>query len=167
TACLWRSSISEVATDVAGVELDRVNIRVHIKPRRVRCLVYDVRVRGSMEAAIVPDCQNARRSGHESESVLVHVDRMWAHAGITTGSIVPDSSRARCKPDLERVDENAVGVVWIHLDSLVVPVLGIVALAVVTVSKRAALRALHITPTPATVCGSPGAELAAVGVATT
>src|SRR5437773_3972141 len=90
---------------------------------------------------------------------------MWARAGITTGSIVPDSSRTRCKPHLERVEKDPVRIVWVHCDSLVVPVLGIVALAVVTVSKRAALRALHITPTPATVCGSPGAELAAVGAA--
>src|SRR5206468_1301995 len=167
TACLWRSSISEVATDVAGVELDRVNIRVHIKPRRVRCLVYDVRVRGSTDAAIVPDCQNARRSGHESKSVLVHVDRMWAPAGITTGGIVPDSSGTRCKPDLERVKENAVGVVGIHGHTLVVPILGIVTLAIVTVSERAALGTLHESPGCTAVGGSPSADLAAIGAAAT
>src|SRR5215469_886764 len=99
--------------------------------------------------------------------MLVHVHGMRAPAGITTGGIVPDSSCTRCKPDLECVQENAVGVVRIHRDSLVVPVLGIVALGIVTVSKRAALGAFHITPSPAAVCGSPGAELAAVGVTTT
>src|ERR1700747_3517401 len=98
--------------------------------------------------------------------MLVHMRGMRAPTGITTGSIVPNSSCARCKPDLESVDENAVGVVWIDGDSLVVPVLGIVALATATVPRRAALRAFHITPSPAAVCGGPGAELAAVGVAT-
>ena len=98
--------------------------------------------------------------------MLVHVHGMRAPTGITTGSIVPNSSCARCKPDLECVEENAVRVVWIHGDSLVVPVLGIIALATATVSKRAALRAFQVTPSPAAVRGSPGAELAAVGVAT-
>src|SRR5436309_6794384 len=92
---------------------------------------------------------------------------MWAHAGITTGSIVPHSSRARCKPDIEGVEKHPVRVIRIHCDSLVVPVLRVIAGAVIAVSERAALRALHITPTPATVRGSPGTELAAIGAAAT
>src|SRR6266446_7266994 len=96
--------------------------------------------------------------------MLIHVNGACAPAiRITAGGIVPHSARARCKPHVKRVEKDAVRIVWVHCDSLVVPVLGIVALARggCAVSERAALRALHITPARATVCGSPSAELAA------
>src|SRR5439155_22759661 len=61
----------------------------------------------------------------------------------------------------------AVRIVWVHGDSLVVPVLGIIALATSAVSERATLRALHISPARAAVCGSPGAKLATIRTAAT
>src|SRR6267154_2552472 len=74
-------------------------------------------------------------------------------------------SRARCKPHIERVEEDAVRIVWVHGDSLVVPVLGIIACGIRAVSERAALRTFHVSPARATVCGSPGTQLAATGAA--
>ena len=98
--------------------------------------------------------------------MLIHVHGTRVPAvRISAGGIVPHSSRARRKPDVKRIEEDAVRVVRIDGDSLVVPVLWIVALATSAVSKRAALRALHITPVRAAVCGSPGADLAASGIA--
>src|SRR4029077_10756672 len=144
---------------------DGVNIRVHVKPSRIGCLVHNVCVRGSMHAAIVSDRQNTGRSRYKSECVLIHVHGTWVTAGITTGYIVPDCPCPRCKPDVEGVKEHAVGIVRIHRDALVVPVLRIIASTGNDVD-RTALGALHKTPSPATVCGSPSAKLAAVGVAT-
>src|SRR6266478_3377825 len=85
--------------------------------------------------------------------------------GIAAGGIVPDSSRARSKPHLKRVEEDPVRIIRIHRDSLVVPVLRVIAGAVSAVSKRAALRALHKSPGRATVCRSPGTQLAASSIA--
>src|SRR6266496_2156705 len=98
--------------------------------------------------------------------MLIHVHGTCAPAvGITAGRIVPDSSCARCKPHVERIEEDPVRIIRIYGDSLVVPVLRIIALTATTVSKRAALRTLHITPSSPAVCASPGADLATSGVA--
>src|SRR5580765_7903770 len=96
--------------------------------------------------------------------MLIHVNGTCAPAiRITAGDIVPHSARARCKPHIKRVEKDPVRIVWIHGDSLVVPVLGIIALARGggAVSERAALRTFHVSPAPATVRASPGAQLAA------
>src|SRR6266436_3530464 len=100
--------------------------------------------------------------------MLIHVNGACVPAiRITAGGIVPHSARARCKPHVERVEKDPVRIVRIHGDSLVVPVLGIVALATSAVSERAALRTFHVSPARATVRGSPGAKLATIGAATT
>src|SRR4029077_21295900 len=92
----------------------------------------------------------------------------WGSAvGIATCGIVPRSSRTGCKPDVEGIEEDAVGIVRVDVDSLVVPVLRVVARAVLAVSERAARRTLHEGPVCTTVRGSPGADLAASGAATT
>src|SRR5439155_22870522 len=96
--------------------------------------------------------------------MLVHVHRVWVPSGITAGGIVPDSSRARCKPDVEGVEEDAVGVIWVNSDALIVPVLRIIH---ATVSERTALRTLHITPARAAICASPRPELATIRIAAT
>src|ERR1043166_5259854 len=88
-----------------------------------------------------------------------------AAVGITAGGIVPHGSRARCEPDLERVEENTVGIIWINNHSLIVPVLGIVACAVLAVPKRAALGTLHKSPACTAVGSGPGADLATRSVA--
>ncbi|PYI46761.1 MAG: hypothetical protein DMF11_07895 [Verrucomicrobia bacterium] len=120
-----------------------------------------------MCAAIVADQQNTGRPGHKGECMLIDMHGTCATAvGITAGGIVPDSSRERRKPNLERVKEDPFGVVRIHGDSLVVPVLRVIAGAVNAVSERAALGTFHIIPVCATVCGSPGTQLAAVAIAT-
>src|SRR5947207_13852494 len=69
-----------------------------------------------------------------------------AAVGITARSIVPDSSRARCKPDLERVEEPAGGAVRINNHSLVVPVLWVIAGDVLALPERPALGTLHEGP---------------------
>src|ERR1044072_9663981 len=94
--------------------------------------------------------------------MLVHVQGPGFPAGITTGDIVPHSSRTRCEPNIICIEEHAVGVVRIHRDSLIVPVLRIIE---ATVTERTALRAFHISPAGAAVCGSPRAELATVAIA--
>src|SRR5437762_5610693 len=96
--------------------------------------------------------------------MLVHVHGTWVRAGITTGSIVPDSSRARCKPHVVSIEEDPVRIVRIYGDSLIVPVLRIIE---ATVTERTALRPFHVTPTRAAICRSPGSDLAARGTAAT
>src|SRR5207248_2831044 len=130
----------------------------------IRRLVYDVRVDCSMGTAIVSDCQNAGRSWYERECMLIYVHWAWVPSGITARGIVPHISCARCKPDVEGVEEDAVGVIWVNSDAGIVPVLRIIH---ATVSERAALSALHITPTRAAIRGGPGAELATFRIAAT
>ena len=94
--------------------------------------------------------------------MLIHVHRTCAAGiGIPAGGIVPHRSSAGCKPDVECVKEDAIRIVRIDRDSLVVPILWIIAGTTLTVSERAALGTLHITPARAAICGSPGAKLAA------
>src|SRR5206468_11860648 len=88
-----------------------------------------------------------------------------AAVGITARSIGPDSSRARCKPDLERVEEHAAGVVRINNHSLVVPVLWVIAGDVLAIPERTALGTLHEGPACTAVSRSPRTNLAARGVA--
>ena len=84
---------------------------------------------------------------------------------IPAGGIVPGRSRARREPDVESVEEDALRVVRIYNNSLIVPVLGIVAYAVLTISQRATLRTAHKGPACAAVSRSPGANLTASGTA--
>src|SRR4029434_1868904 len=103
-----------------------------------------------------------RSSRYERECMLVHMHGTWVRAGITTGDIVPHSSRARGKPNVICVEEDAVGVVRVHRDSLIVPVLRIIE---ATVTERTALRAFHISPAGAAICRSPCTKWATVGIA--
>src|SRR5947208_16716157 len=96
--------------------------------------------------------------------MLVHVHGTWVRSGLTTGNIVPNTSRARFKPHVKGVKENAVGDVRVHGDSLIVPVLRIIE---ATVTERTALRAFHISPAVATICRSPCTKLPTVGAAAT
>src|SRR5437870_2539117 len=96
--------------------------------------------------------------------MLVHVHGTWVPAGITTGDIVPYCPGPGSKPHIKGVKENAVGVVRVHRDSLVVPVLRIVE---ATVTERTALRTFHVSPAGAAICGSPCTKLATVGTAAT
>src|SRR4029077_20825705 len=89
----------------------------------------------------------------------------WATIGIAAGGIVPDSPGAGSEPNVERIKEDAILIVRIHGDPLVVPVLGIIARAVLAVSKRAALRTLHEGPTRTAVSRRPGTDLAARRIA--
>src|SRR5437764_15072080 len=90
-----------------------------------------------------------------------------AAVGIAARSIVPDSSRARCKPDLERVEEHTVGIAWINNHSLAVPVVGIVALPASAGPERPGLRSLDKRPGAAAIRRTPGPYLAARCAATT
>ena len=158
-----RSSISKVTADVAGVELDCVDACIHVKPGRISCLRCNIGVYSSVDAAIIPNCQNAGRTWQKRERMLVHVHRATI-AAVTAGRIVPYCPCPRCKPHVKGIKENAVGVVRVYGDSLIVPVLRIVEPAA---SERATLRAFHISPVRASICGSPGTKLATVGTAAT
>src|SRR5438093_396029 len=81
--------------------------------------------------------------------------------GIAAGCIVPGSPRTRCEPNVKSVEEHAVGIIWIHHDSLIVPVLVIVASTTPAVSERAALRTLHESPARPAISRRPGTNLAA------
>ena len=93
---------------------------------------------------------------------MIYVYWAWVRSGITARNIIPHSARARCKPNVICVEEDAVGVIWVNSDALIVPVLVIIP---ATVSERAALRALYITPARAAVCGGPRAEPTTTGIA--
>src|SRR5437588_133408 len=98
--------------------------------------------------------------------MLVHVHGTRVPAvRISAGGIIPNSARARRKPDVKRIDEDPVRIVRIDGDSLVVPVLGIVALATSAVPEGAALRTFHETPSRTAIRCCPGADLAASGIA--
>src|SRR5262245_22266014 len=94
--------------------------------------------------------------------MLVHVDGKWVPAGIATGYIVPHSPCARREPAVVGVDEQAVGVVRIDREALLVPVLRVVEAAV---TQRWALRSSHERPRAAAVRACPNAQLAAGGAA--
>src|SRR5437762_8110435 len=96
--------------------------------------------------------------------MLVHVDGAWVPAGITTGDIVPYCPGPGSKPHIKSVKENAVGVVRVHRDSLIVPVLRIIE---ATVTERTTLRAFHVSPAGAAICAGPCTKLATVGTAAT
>src|SRR5437867_3612398 len=100
--------------------------------------------------------------------MLVHMHRTGGTVvRITAGGIIPGSSRARCKPDVESIKENPIRIVRIHDDSLVVPVLWVIAGTALAVSECAALRAFHEGPACTAIRRSPGAYLAARCVTTT
>ena len=109
TACLRRGRIKEITADVAGVELDGVQARIHVEPGRIcggRCCV---RVCSAVGAAVVPDYQDAGRARQEGESVLVHMHRAGRAAiRIAAGGIVPGCSCASCEPNVKSVDQNAM-----------------------------------------------------------
>src|SRR5882724_5173067 len=86
---------------------------------------------------------------------------------IAAGGIIPGCSCASCEPDVEGVEEHAIRIVRVDDHSLVVPILSIIAGAVLAVSERAALGTLHESPACTAISSSPGAYLAARCVATT
>src|SRR4029453_82276 len=88
-----------------------------------------------------------------------------AAVGTAAGGIVPHGSCAGREPDLKSIEEHAIGIIWINNHTLIVPVLGIVACAVLAVSQRAALGTLHESPACTAVGRPPSADLAARGTA--
>src|SRR5205814_10018966 len=96
---------------------------------------------------------DARRAGHRCIGGMLHLHNVIACGGavIAAGDVKKRCPCACRKPTVERVNKNAVGIIWIHRDTLVVPVLWIVAgitagVSAHTVSERAALGAGHKTP---------------------
>ena len=65
---------------------------------------------------------------------------------ITASGIVPGGIAIGPEPNFEGIEENAVGIVWINGESLIVPVLWIVSRAARAVKKRIPGRARDLTP---------------------
>ena len=123
--------ISKIAADVACVELDRVNAGVHVEPG----------VSGSVptrpywrwccreDAAVAALRSNTGRAGHECQRVLINMHAVFRR-GIAARGIVPRRCRCgvlRSQTRFRRCRKDAIGVVRIDGDALVVPVLRIVA----------------------------------------
>ena len=56
---LWTRGISEVAADVAGVELNRVQAGVHVEPGRIDRKAGDIGVGSAVDAAVITRQQDA------------------------------------------------------------------------------------------------------------
>ena len=117
-----------------------------------------------MNTTVIARQQDARGTGHESERVLVHVHTMVR--AIPAGDVVPHGIPVGPEPNFEGVEKDAVGVVRINGDALVVPVLGIVSRRATAVRERIAGRASDLSPGYPAVCGAVGTELAASRTAT-
>src|SRR5207237_7283527 len=90
---------------------------------------------GRVDAAIAASQQNAGRAGHKSERVLIHVNDLRVTA-VAAGRISPRGISILPKPDFEGVEKDAVRIVWIDRDTLVVPVLIIIGVAASAVGNR-------------------------------
>src|ERR1700719_788755 len=86
--------------------------------------------------------------------MLVHVHDFGVPAVATSG-ISPGGVSILPKPDLECVEEGAVRIVWIHGDTLVVPVLIVIASAAATVEQSRPRRTLNLGPSGSAISGTP------------
>ncbi len=99
--------------------------------------------------------------------------RAWGSGRVAARHVVEGRPRAGRQPHVEGTDEDAVGVVGVNRDGLVVPVLRVVAAPgrahararVGAGGEQRARRAGHVAPGGAAVGRGPDAELAAGGVA--
>ena len=85
-----------------------------------------------MHAAVVPRQQYARGAGNERQGMLVHMNTIIGRV-ISAGRVVPRKGGCRGraaipKPDFKRVEENTIGVIRIHGQALIVPILRVVAI---------------------------------------
>src|SRR5215831_4190094 len=103
--------------------------------------------------------------------MVVHVDDVIGRrpAVITAGLIKQRCARAGRKPRIIGINKDAVGIIWIHRHTLIVPVLRIVAwvaggVSAHAVPERAALRTGHEIPSIAAIGTRPDAYLAAIGI---
>ena len=126
---LGRSRGREIRADIAGIEFDRVQTGVHVEPRRIDADAG--RVRHWLSHKRRRHCPASKMLGgtrHERERMLIDVHHFGV-AAVTAGQIVPRRVSVLPKPDFKRIEERAVGIVWIDRDALVVPVLRIIAAA--------------------------------------
>ena len=158
--------IGKVAADIASVKLDRVDAGIHVDPG-IPDATNDGRVSigATEDAAIATLEEEARRSGHIGERVLIDVDNVAA--AVAAGDIVKRCAGAAGQPNIEGIDKEAVRIVRIDCYSLVVPVLRIVALPPVQFrSEPPADPAIKLQVAPAIGTG-PNAKLAAARVTAT
>ena len=122
----------KIAADVARVELDRVQSGVHIDPARPkRRLGGSVGIRGNEHAAIAAFQKQAGGAGHECKCVMVNVHHMGRNgrAAVSAGDVVKRGARACRKPGVKCIDKYPVGIIRVDRDTLVVPVLRVIAAA--------------------------------------
>ena len=84
-----------------------------------------------MNAAVVADEKDAGIAWHEGLGVVIDVGDVVSErgAGVTASNVVPVSAGAGNEPCIEGVEEDAIRIVGIDSNALVVPVLWIVAAA--------------------------------------
>jgi len=121
----WQSS-----ADITRVKLDGIQARIHIN--QVGSVVEFV-----TSALVVPWAPPSfpinkvlDEPGKKRERADPHAQDLPGAVGITAGGIVPGRSCARCEPNVESVEEDALRIIRVHDNSLIVPVLGIIACAV-------------------------------------
>src|SRR5688572_20234730 len=89
---------------------------------------------------------------------------------VAAGQIIPGQRGGRgCtavpKPDVESIEEDAIRIVRVYGQALVVPILRVIAIPAFAVSEQIAARADDLRPGGASVRAPKGAELAAIGIA--
>src|SRR5438105_15695691 len=97
--------------------------------------------------------------------MLVHVNDLGVTA-VAAGRISPGGISILPKPDFECIEKDAVRIVWIDRDALVVPVLIVVGVAAAAVRNRSSGRAGNLGPCRSAIRRTPCGTLAAGSSAT-
>ena len=122
-----------------------------------------------MNSAIITSQEDAGGAGDKCERVLIHMYDVAA--AVTARGVVPKRISVGPKPDIESAKEDAVGIVRIDGDGLVVPILRVIAGAAGAVEQGSSGRTGNLAPSHTSirrairaVLATRGAAAAAVGV---
>src|SRR5207248_1927209 len=139
------NTIEFYSADVTGVELNCVQAPIHIEPGRVDGRAGEIGIGSPMDSTVIARQEDAGGAGDEGKRVLIHVHAIVRRA-ITASGIIPNEIPVGPEPDLEGVEKDAVRIVRINGNALVVPVLRIVARRGAAVSEGSARRAGDLSP---------------------
>src|SRR5205085_5793261 len=105
-----RGGGGEVTANVTGIEFDRVQSRVHVKPGVPGKSDHCSRgIDASKDASVAAFEQQIGRALDKGKGMMVHVHHVAA--AIPTGQIIKSGACATCQPSVEGVDKNAVRVI--------------------------------------------------------